>query len=44
MEKVLQLIKCSKSGLQSFIVEISHWMMLHIWVDQLKFIVIKLRH
>ena len=30
-----------KSGLQSFMLEISHCMMLHIWVDQLKLIVIK---
>ena len=35
MEKVLWLIECVKSGLQSFMLEISCWMMmLHGWVDQ----------
>ena len=35
METMLWLIKHVKSGLQSFMLEISHWMMLHDWVDQL---------
>ena len=33
-----------KSGLRSFVLEISPWTMLHNRVDQLKLIVIKLRH
>ena len=33
-----------KSGLRSFMLQISHWMMLHSRVDQLKLIVIKSRH
>ena len=33
-----------KSGLRSFVVEISRWAMLHGQVDQLKLIVIKSRH
>ena len=33
-----------KSGLQSFMLEIFLWTMLHSQVDQLKFIAIKLRH
>ena len=41
MEKVLWLIECVKSGLQSFVLEISHWAMLHGQVDQLKLIAIK---
>ena len=44
MEKVLWLIECVKSGLQSFMLEIPRWTMLHSWVDKLKLIVIKLRH
>ena len=36
MEKVLWLIERVKSGLQSFVLEISHWTMLHGQVDQLK--------
>ena len=31
MEKVLWLIKYVKSSLQSFVLEISNWMMLHGW-------------
>ena len=31
MEKVLWLIKYVKSSLQSFVLEISYWMMLHGW-------------
>ena len=34
MEKVLRLIECVKSGLQSFALEISHWTMLPGPVDQ----------
>ena len=41
MEKVLWLIKLVKSGLPSFVLEISHWTMLHGWVDQLKLIAIQ---
>ena len=41
MEKVLWLIEHVKSGLQSFLLEISCRMMLHGQVDQLKLIVIK---
>ena len=44
MEKVLWLFEDVKSGLQSFVLEISHWTMLHSQVDQLKLIVIKSRH
>ena len=44
MEKLLWLIECVKSSLQSFMVEISPWMMLHGPVDKLKLIVIKSRH
>ena len=45
MEKVLWLImECVKSGLRSFVLEISCWMMLHGRANQLKLIVIKLRH
>ena len=44
MEKVLWLIKHVKSGLRSFVLEISCWMMLHGREDQLKLIGIKLRH
>ena len=36
MEKVLWLIKHVKSGLQSFMLEIFRWTMLHGQVDQLK--------
>ena len=42
-EKVLWLIKHIKSGLQSFMLDISHWTMLHGLVDQLKLIAIKSR-
>ena len=44
IEKVLWLIKCVKSGLQSFMLEISVWMMLHGWIEQLKLLVIRSRH
>ena len=44
MEKVLWLFEDVKSGLQSFVLEISCWTMLHGWVDQLKLIAIKLKH
>ena len=33
-----------RNGLQSFMLEISHWTMLHGRVDQLKLIAIKSRH
>ena len=39
-----RLDKGVKSGLQSFILEISCWRMLHNQVDQLKLIELKLRH
>ena len=42
MEKVLWLIERVKSGLWSFVLEISCWTMLHGWVDQLKLVVIYL--
>ena len=38
MEKVQWLISCVKSGLQSFVLEVSSWTMLHSLVDQLKLI------
>ena len=44
VEKVLWLIKCVKSGLWSFVLEISRWMMLQGWVNQLKLIAVKSRH
>ena len=44
MEKVLGLIEHVRSGLRTFVLELSHWMMLHGWVDQLKLIAIKSRH
>ena len=44
MEMVLLLIEHVKSGLRNFMLKISHWMMLHGRVDQLKLVVIKLRH
>ena len=44
MEKVLWLIERVKSGLWSFMLEISCWTMLHGRVDQLKLIAIKSRH
>ena len=44
MEKLLWLIECVKSSLQSFMVEISPWMMLHGQADQLKLKAIKYRH
>ena len=44
MEKILWLIKHVKSALQGLVLEISHWMMLHSWVEQLKLILIKSRH
>ena len=34
MKKVLWLIECVKSGFQSFVLEISHWMTFHSQVDQ----------
>ena len=43
MKKVLGLIECVKSGLWSFVLEISLWMMLHSGVDKLKLAAIKLR-
>ena len=43
MEEVLWLIEHVKSGLRSFVLEISLWTMLN-WVDQLKLIVIESRH
>ena len=36
MEKVLWLIECVKIGSWSFVLEISCWRMVHVWVDQLK--------
>ena len=33
-----------KSGLQSFMLEISHWMLIHSQVDQFKLTAIKSRH
>ena len=44
MEKVPWLMERVKSGLQSFVLEISRWTMLHGRVDQLKLIAIKSRH
>ena len=44
MDKMLWLIKWVKGGLQSFVLEISHWMMLHGWEDQLNLIAIKSRY
>ena len=44
MEKVLWLTEHVKSGLQSFVLEISQWTMLHGRVDQLKLIAIESRH
>ena len=41
MERVLRLIERAKSGLQSFVLEISHWTMFHSLIDQLKLIGIK---
>ena len=43
MEKVLWLIERVKSGLRSFMLEVSRWMVLHRLVDQLKLLLIKLR-
>ena len=43
MENVLRLNECVKSGLQSFVLEISHCTVLHSQVDQLVLKVIKLR-
>ena len=37
MEKVLWLIKYVKSGLQSSVLQLSLWTVVHSWVDQLKF-------
>ena len=42
--KVLWLIELVKGGLRTFVLETSRWTMLHDQVDQLKLIVIKLRH
>ena len=39
--RLLSLIQCVKSGLRSFPLGITHWTMLHSWVDQLKLIAIK---
>ena len=36
MEKVLWLMEHVKSGVQSFMLEISHWTLFHYQVDQLK--------
>ena len=36
MENMLWLIEHLKSSLWSFVWEISHWKMLHVWIDQLK--------
>ena len=36
MEKVLWLMEHVKSGVQSFMLEISHWTLFHCQVDQLK--------
>ena len=44
MEKALWLIKGNKSGLWSFVLEISCWRMLPNWRNQLKLIVIKSKH
>ena len=44
MEKVLWLIECVKSGLQSFVLEISRCMMLRGQVDHLKLTANKSRH
>ena len=44
IEKVLWLMECVRSGLINFVLEISHWMMLHGGVDQLKLIAIRSRH
>ena len=44
MEKVLWLIKCVKSGLQSLMLEISHWTTPHSQAGQLKLIILKSRH
>ena len=41
MKKLLWLIECIKSGLWSFLLEISLWMMFQGSVDQLNLIVIK---
>ena len=44
METVLWLIEHVKSSLWSFVLQISHWMVLHGPVDQLKLMAIKSRH
>ena len=44
MGKVLWLIKCVKSGLQSFVLDISQWPMLHSQVGQVKLIAINWRY
>ena len=44
MGKALGLIEHAKNYLWSFMLEISRWMMPHVWVDQLKLTVIKSRH
>ena len=44
MKKALWLIKHVQSGLQSFMLDISRWTMLHSQVYQLKLIAIKWRH
>ena len=44
MEKVLWLIERVRSGLRSFVLEISHWMVLRGRADQLKLRAIILKH
>ena len=44
MEKVLWLTEHVKSGLLSFVQEISRWTMLHGLLDQMKLIAIKSRN
>ena len=41
MEKVLWLMEHVKSGLWGFLLELSHWVTLHVWIDPLKLIAIK---
>ena len=43
-QRFVQYGEGAMSGLLSFVLEISHWAMLHDWVDQLKLIAIKSRH
>ena len=44
VEKVLGLGEYVKSGLQSFVLEISRWMMLHSQTDQSELTAIRSRH